>query len=308
MADYEERGALAGGCYKDGQPICVLRNEDYCDDGTWAAAHFLRATSDHELRSCTGGAGEVVIGRCANDVDFEWSGLQTSGQGPCSNHAGRCHDPSGFVEYDVTCTITTDLKSSLPTIYGKCGDRCVWSDKDCVDGEVYNKWDPACTSESVEIGSCFAGYAFCAISAEACLQKGEPFEPFLTHQETLDQIGVTCILSQLPSPTKSPIRFIPSSASNTSLAIRHSSGDVASVQNSNDNDNGLRLGLGAFAGLISGIAVGLGVLIGLIAYRMGIRSGTAIKVLNTTKTLKPMPSVEVEASSNEMEEISVLDE
>jgi len=288
--DYRE--GFAGGCYTQGQPICVYRDEPHCDEGTWATAHYLRANSGHPLRGCAGSLEDVVIGRCGDS-------------GRCANLPERCENETSFVERDLTCTVSLDLTDYSPVIYGRCGDdRCVWSlASDCLDAGVsesssYAKSSPECTSDVVEIGACWAGHAWCAASAESCNAPGEPYEPFYTHNETQEKIGVNCFLSLVPAPpsTRSPTKrptlrptLVPVQIKDVSvLAPVASPSDVAMAAefppsphpepsrldagSSSIRESEPSLPIAAVAGIVVGVATLVGLLVGVVAYRMGVRT------------------------------------
>ena len=184
--DYRE--GYAGGCYINAEATCVAQPEDYCDEGTFVSAHYLRANSGHPLRYCNGELENVVIGRCGDS-------------GKCSNLIDRCEDGSSFTAFDSTCTIILDLSTDKPTpvTYGKCGNRCVWSSENCLDGEEYIRNDPSCTADKVEIGACFAGHAYCAPSEKSCADKFTN-EPYWDHQTVQTKVKADCFLSKLPAP------------------------------------------------------------------------------------------------------------
>lgn len=309
--DYRE--GFAGGCYVQGQPVCVYREEPHCDEETWATAHWLRANSGHPLRGCAGSLENVVIGRCG-----------ASGQ--CANLAERCEDKASFIEQDPTCTVSQDLRDYSPVVYGKCGDRCVWSMSDCLDEGSYVSSTAECTSDIVEIGACWAGSAWCAVSAESCNALGKPYEPFYTHIETQEKVGVNCFLSLIPaqpttrkpskSPTQRPIKEMsiltpvaPPSAVNVAAEIVPPAYPEPSELEARANARQASPGLstGVIAGIVVCVAVLVGLLVGMIAYRLGVRTGDDKR---TRSTRAPMRSVSAkEGLENEVEDdISVLED
>lgn len=257
MSDFEDtsfRGGFAGGCLRQGQDACVAEPEPFCDAGTWKSAHWLRSNPGHALRYCAGQLASVPIGRCG---DSGW----------CANLAVRCDDPSSFVPYDPTCTITQDLAAPGPnmtfTTYGKCGDRCVWSPQDCLTGEDYVKNDPACTADQTKIGSCFAGHAFCAVSAAAC-----DGEPWLSHEQTAQEIGVNCFLAALPaepSPTPAPALVVPSVPSTTTTTPTGSTGAPQNSTTRMFDQSSVMIGV------VVGIAVVFGLAVGVAGFFLGVR-------------------------------------
>eukprot|EP00980_Cylindrotheca_fusiformis_P008474 scaffold1794_cov107-Cylindrotheca_fusiformis.AAC.1 len=198
------RAASAGGCYKNGKPICVEEpkddDDDICDEGTFQSAHYLRNQPvQDKLRMCSYSVKDVVIGRCGSDG----SDAAAAG-GMCSNLASRCDDPSTFIPHDGSCTTIRDKKNGHLTTYGKCNERCSWSEKDCADDEVWTKNDVNCTADKVEVGACFSGYAFCTVSSANCIN---PNITYLDYKEVQDTRGLTCFLSdpiETDSPTISP--------------------------------------------------------------------------------------------------------
>jgi len=270
MSTFEEmefRQGFAGGCYVNGTETCVAQPEDYCDEGSFVSAHYVRSNSGHPLRYCAGDLEDVAIGRCGDS-------------GKCSNLQSRCEDESSFVAFDPTCTTTQDLSflsnnnGMLFVTYGKCGDRCVWSSEDCLEGEAYTLNDPECTSEKVQIGACFAGHAFCAVGQKSCTQPNLPDEPFWTHQEVQQKIGANCFLSSLPGPPTSRPTWAPRTVSpaaapssyvdinpNNNSNVAASTLDENGILNSNSN-SGLRTGtlvaIVAVVAVVFGIAIGVG--------------------------------------------------
>jgi len=285
MSNTEYREGFAGGCFKDGKEICVHRDESYCDAGSWATAHYLRGNPGHHLRFCAYELQNVVIGRCGES-------------GPCSNLAERCKDEVSFIPYDPTCTVTLELTDFNPVKYGKCGDRCVWSSEDCGTGETFVQRDQECTSDKVEVGSCWAGSAFCAISKDSCSQEGQPVEPFLTHSETKEQIGISCYLSLVPDAPPPP-----SAAPKLNIALAPTPETSIRVPQSNRESSGMSTE--AIAAIVAGLAILTGSLMGLVAYRMGVLSFTGGQKTDVTDE-KPMASVEaVEHVIDDSEELSV---
>lgn len=263
----EYREGFAGGCYVNGTSTCVAEPVDYCDEGTFVMASYVRANKGHPLRYCAGELEHVVIGRCGDS-------------GECSNLPIGCEDETTWDEYDETCTVTMDLARTELTYvtYGKCGDRCVWSPNDCIEGEEYIPKSPECTADKVQIGACFAGHAFCAVSSESCTQSGLSDEPFFTHTEVQDKIGANCFLSRLPlpqttaPPSRSPWTRSPVAASTPST---FSPADAGTSPPNTDNNNGifgspweLSSGLfrsGGFVAIVAVVAVILGIIIGVSA-------------------------------------------
>jgi len=263
----EFRGGFAGGCYVNGTSTCVAEPEEYCDEGTFVMASYVRANKGHPLRYCAGELENVVIGRCGDT-------------GECSNTPYGCEDEFTWDGYDETCTVTTDLaKTELTYVtYGKCDDRCVWSPNDCIEGEEYIRKSPECTADKVQIGACFDGHAFCAVSFESCTQSGRQDEPFYTHQEVQDKIGANCFLSSLPSPpttappSRSPWTRSPAAAPTPSA---FGPADTSTSPPKTDNSEGIfgsawkiSSGLfqsGGFVAIVAVVAVILGIIIGVSA-------------------------------------------
>ncbi|KAL3940538.1 MAG: hypothetical protein SGBAC_004941 [Bacillariaceae sp.] len=270
------RSVYAGGCYKDGKPICVEQPKEYCDKGTFQSAHFLRANANAGLRSCTGAVENVVIGRCGDT-------------GQCSNLASRCDDPATFA-FDETCTTIRDKLNGVFVTYGKCNERCSWSPTDCTEDEVWINNDGTCTADKVEVGACFAGFAFCSVSSVNCV---DPYVPFLTHKEAREQKGVNCRLSELvptgvptvsPSPTLAPTRLPPPPPANPPQAFLE--------QNEPTTDS---LSTEGIVGLAIG-AVFLGVWISGSSYYVGRRRRQMIED-KATKTESVAPVANVNVSS-----------
>lgn len=303
-SDLQYREGHSGGCYKNGEEVCVHRNEDFCDEGTWATAHYLRANSGHPLRSCAFALESVVIGRCEQE-------------GRCTNLAENCEETTAFNPYDNTCTTTQDLRDYSPVTYGRCDDRCVWSDLDCIDGETYIRNDPNCTAEKVEIGACWAGSAWCAISSDSCNQAGEPFEPYLSHQETKDQIGVSCFLSKIPSaptpatvpPLKYDITLAPSAAPTTTNEIPLSTSETPTALPTVAEvvaKAGRPLSTGTVAAIAVAGAIVIGMLLGFLAHRSGQRSAKIDDKTAETHRKPPMQAVDtVDPIIDDDEELSI---
>jgi len=272
-----------GICYKDSELLCgVVEQQDYCDEGTWVPP-FIIAVSGHPQRTCAYYPYKVKIGRCGSKDD--------GSPGMCSNLASRCDDPSSFVSRDPTCSITHDgsytgdeaeqeLKISsywgnerYPfsqwTTYGSCNDRCVWSPDDCVEGEVYNNNNLACTANKVSIGACFSGYAYCVVSKDNCRTLEGRVEPYLSHQEVLDKFDANCYLADLgrvvspatPTPTSSPVVTQNLVSSPTINPTGNPTGTTPIVSASSDSDtlpveNSESKSIELSEGAIIGICVG----------------------------------------------------
>jgi len=277
----EFRKGWAGGCYVNGTSTCVVQPEDYCDEGTFVTSAFVRANKGHPLRYCAGDIEHVNIGRCGDS-------------GECSNLASRCADNTTFVEVDTNCTTTQDLSNDSLVTYGKCGERCVWSPDDCLQGENYTANDGNCTANKVRIGACFAGFAFCSVSPTSCNQPGLPEEPYWRHHEVQEIVGANCFLSALPeTPTMAPSRSpwtrtptmapmhggggVPPPSSNHDPSLPHHDGHGESSSSSPVNDDGrpsnggfLNVGYsdgmlptGGLVAIVAFVAVFLGILIGI---------------------------------------------
>jgi len=269
MEDMEYREGFAGGCYVNNTGTCVAQPEDYCDEDTFVTAHYLRANKGHPLRYCAGQLENVAIGRCGDS-------------GQCSNFASRCLNETTFVPFDPNCTITTDLSfegNGTSVTYGKCNDRCVWSEDDCLAGEVYVSNDEECTSDKVEIGACWAGHAFCAVGPKSCTQPGQQDEPFWMHHEVKENVEANCYLSSLPKPapppTLAPVRAVwtkaptrsPSEFTPTTLYTDTSNDTPTSVLDENGKHripfNNDMFQTGALVAAVAVFAIILGVVIGL---------------------------------------------
>ena len=143
---------------------------DYCDPGTFLAAHTLHANPSLFAWSCAR-REDVTLGPSGDS-------------GPCSSVGARCEDPATFRAVDPTCTVAVDLAAAAPVTYGRCaamygsslpllvfqsGDCCVWSAADCSDREVYVGDEVGCTVANVEVGACAVdGFAYCALIRESC--------------------------------------------------------------------------------------------------------------------------------------------
>eukprot|EP00980_Cylindrotheca_fusiformis_P024619 scaffold12169_cov132-Cylindrotheca_fusiformis.AAC.7 len=245
----EFRSAYAGGCYKDGKPICVEEPKDFCDEGTFQTAHYLRANGGTPLRYCAYNIENVIIGRCGES-------------GMCSNKASRCDDPSTFA-LDESCTTIRDKKKGLFTTYGKCDDRCSWSQDDCADDEVWTNNDDNCTADKVEVGACFSGYAFCTVDSANCIGA-----TYLDYKEVRDSPHeVNCFLSELVptnAPTISPAPTLRPVLPPTPIAQTPS---LSPTVKPPDENNDI-LSTGAIVGITIG-AVCLGLIISVASYYAG---------------------------------------
>lgn len=273
----EYRDGHAGGCLINGEETCVAQHGEFCDEGTFIAAHTFRKTSGLFQQSCYSRLDDVVIGRCGDS-------------GKCSNVMEQCADPSTFVAFDSTCTIILDMSTDKPTpvTYGKCatvpltawqsGDRCVWSSDDCSDGEVYVRDVPRCTADKVAIGACFAGYAYCAISQKSCVDQYSN-EPFMDHQEVQKKLNAFCYLADLPAPSKAPtppkapspkvIEHIDDSQSEASpelVDIKSNAERLNTIDSAESSTNGgldqtVLLIIVVISAVIAGIVVGVGTIV-----------------------------------------------
>lgn len=302
----EFREGYAGGCYVNGTATCVSEPEDYCDEGTFVMASYVRANKGHPLRYCAGELENVVIGRCGDS-------------GECSNTPYGCEDEETWDEHDETCTVTRDLGNAelAYVTYGKCGDRCVWSPDDCMEGEDYVRKSPECTADKVQIGACFDGFAFCAVSADSCTQSGLADEPFYTHRQIQEWVGAGCFLSSLPlpaetspQPTREPWNAMPAVAPTPSAFSPVDVGTTAPEQSSNDNgifgspwklSSGV-FQTGGFVAMVAVVAIILGIIIGVSAVYCSRKDDDSWKADKEhppvpTEIIDPRPDVEYAASS-----------
>jgi hypothetical protein len=309
----EFRDGFAGGCNVNGTLTCVAQPQDYCDEGTFVPAHFLRSNSGHPLRYCANDLESVVIGRCGGKC----TNLQSRCVDNDANDGGKvqCEDDDcnrvrsllPFIEYDPTCTTTQDLLNDEYVTYGRCGNRCVWSKEDCLEGEEYIQNDDKCTADKVQIGACFAGHAFCSVSKASCTQINLPDEPYMTHQEVKEKIGANCFLSSLPAPptespplhpTESPVLAAPAVGG---FAVFDEDGNpiVISSSNKNGGDGGGGLQMGAFVAIVAVVAVVIGAVIGVGAVRLSNKrkdqhaKNNAWKVDSTKQHTLPIEDIEM---------------
>ena len=298
----EYREGFAGGCYVNGTATCVAEPEDYCDEGTFVMSSYVRANKGHPLRYCADELEHVVIGRCGDS-------------GECSNVASGCEDEDTWVEHDETCTVTQDLDSDTDltyVTYGKCGDRCVWSPDDCIEGEDYIRKSPECTADRVQIGACIDGYAFCSVSADSCAQSGLSDEPFYTHRQVQELVNASCFLSSLPSPPRtSPPSRAPwttePGAAPTPSAFSPTGARTPLPHTNNNNPFKLSSGMlqtGGFVAMIAVISIILGIIIGVSAVFCSRKDNDSWKVDKEkehppvpTEIIDPCPNVEYAASS-----------
>jgi len=275
------RTVYAGICRRNDELVCGITEEPqdgYCDEGTWIPPHVV-ADSGYEHRTCAYYPRLQLIGRCGDE-------------GPCSNLAERCDDPSSFINRDPTCSITHDSRPNdedqiaawdsyfdsrdTPfsgfTTYGRCDDRCVWSPKDCQGGEIYVRNDPKCTADKVSLGACLDGFGYCTVSNSTCTNlDGITKEPYYSHDEFLEFLGVNCILGTLPpirskspptaAPTQTPTTMVPTSLP----TLMATEGTPTTVPSTIDNDTTLTQG--AVIGIAVSTAVVGGIFIGFLRSR-----------------------------------------
>jgi len=281
MGDYRE--GFAGGCYVNGTQTCVAQPEDYCDEETFVTAHYLRANHGHPLRSCAGELENVVIGRCGDS-------------GECSNLPSGCENETTWDEFDENCTTTLDYsieEEGTRVTYGKCGERCVWSPDDCLEGEDYVRNSPDCTANKVQIGACFAGHAFCAVGPAACTQPGQPDEPFWNFHEVKENVGARCYLSSLPAEEKlvastPPKKYFTPPPIPSPQIFDPSSIDVkGGIMESSFFSSGI-LQTGGLVGIVAVVAVILGIVIGVSTVYCNKKEDERWRV-DTEKEHPPVP-------------------
>jgi hypothetical protein len=278
------RTVYAGTCKKNDKLVCgVVEKQEFCDDGSWQPPHVV-ADAGQPNRICAYYPDTMVIGRCGLD-------------GPCSNLASRCDDPDSFIFRDPNCRITKDYGDESSSkfggkynTYGKCGDRCVWSPDDCLDGEEYVNDDIDCTADKVKIGACLDGFGYCTVSRKTCANvDGITVEPYYTHDAFLDKFDTDCYLADLPetpapvaptSPTFAPVlaptvqptnNFLPSDASN-------------------------KLSQNVIIGIVIGITLPVGMALGILAARY--RSNNTLPLVAATE--KSLPPMTIAVSSRDI--------
>ena len=277
-----KRTVYAGICKQNDKLVCgVVEKQDFCDDGSWEPPHSV-ADSGNPNRICAYYPDTMVIGRCGSD-------------GPCSNLASRCTDPESFILRDPNCRITKDYSDESSsnkfggkyTTYGKCGDRCVWSPDDCLDGEEYINDDIDCTADKVKIGACLDGFGYCTVSKKTCANvDGNTVEPYYTHDDLLDYSGTNCYLADLPETPKPaaptpPPTFAPPS---TPTAVPRTNNNSAPPNNATTSN---KLSQNAIIGIVIGLTLPVGIVMGILAARCRSNNKTQSVVI-TEKSLPPM--------------------
>jgi len=261
----ELRTVYAGICRRNGELVCGITEEPqdgYCDEGTWVPPHVV-ADMGYEYRTCAYYPRLQLIGRC---------GIE----GPCSNLAERCDDPSSFINRDPNCSITHDSRPNdenrvaswdsyfnsheTPfsgfTTYGRCDDRCVWSPKDCQAGEVYVRDDPKCTADKVFLGACLDGFGYCTVSNSTCTNlDGVTKEPYKSHDEILEDLGINCVLGSLPPiRSKNP----PTAVAPTQTPTRMVTTVPGTVDDGTALTQGTIIGIAIAVAVVGGILIGFG--------------------------------------------------
>ena len=214
----------------------------------------------HPNRICAYYPDTMVIGRCGEG-------------GPCSNMAERCEDPASFLPMDSECRITKDYgPSGKYTTYGKCGDRCVWSPSDCLEGEAYIRDDPSCTADKVKLGACLDGYGYCTVSANTCANlDGTTVEPYYTHSAFLEKFDTNCYLADLPktpapiAPSAAPV-LAPIAAPSMVQTMLPTHSPTSGVSAQNVKKSGLSDG--DILGVAIGTALVVGISVGFVASRI----------------------------------------
>jgi hypothetical protein len=269
------RTVYAGTCKQNDKLVCgVVEKQDFCDDGSWQPPHVV-ADSGHPNRICAYYPDTMVIGRCGSD-------------GPCSNLASRCTDPDSFILRDPNCRITKDYgdESSSKfggkyTTYGKCGDRCVWSPGDCLDGEEYINDDIDCTADKVKLGACLDGFGYCTVSRKTCTNvDGITVEPYYTHDEFKTKFDTNCYLADLPETPAPAVPTPPSTIASVPAPT------VPRTNNFAPPSATSKLSQNVIIGIVIGITLPVGIALGILAARY--RSNKTQPVAVTEKSLPPM--------------------
>jgi len=90
---------------------------------------------------------ELAMGNCAD--------------GTCSPNEASCGDLGPHTNNDTKNCQTKE------TLFGRCGNRCLWSPVDCEGNWVFPSED--CTCDKVEVGACEKdGSIFCSVSPDSC--------------------------------------------------------------------------------------------------------------------------------------------
>jgi len=297
-----KRTVYAGTCFQNDKLVCGVveeNNESLCDEGTWEPPHVV-AHKGHPNRSCAYYPDRMVIGRCDGP------------NGPCSNLASRCIDPSSFVVRDPDCRITQDYKyyeneninensnneinihidgvGIKYTTYGKCGDRCVWSPDDCLEGEEYINNDMECTANKVKLGACLDGYGYCTVSPTTCVNVdgSQTAEPYYTHDDFLEKFNTNCYLADLPDPPAPPTppTFAPIPAT---IALPTTTTTTNSIPISSSSNYANSIGGGGTSSTQSSSSLSQNSMIAIVivvALPLGVALGFIVAKLHSKKELE----------------------
>ena len=182
-----ERAYVLSGSCRVGSEIknCALNHEQCTPDSVFLSGRKTRAIG----QDCTA-TERILVGRCRD------SGL-------CAATHEGCLSGHHFARSDE-CTITIDLKTKLPTPYGKCEAPvttavfedekgfCAWDKSDCPQDYKWKRSVNACDCSQVRTGACqYKDEFICAVSADAC----DELQTFRTVQELMnDESLIDCRL------------------------------------------------------------------------------------------------------------------
>jgi len=136
--------------------------------------------------------------------------LKQCADGTCSPNNASCTD---LGLYDMNDTKTCLVEN---TLFGRCGDRCLWSPDDCVN-ETWKFPSQLCSCDQVQVGACKKdNQIFCAVSPAGCDDLSTWISPieikfttdircFLCREKTVPFTHYPVAVDNIePSPTRAP--------------------------------------------------------------------------------------------------------
>lgn len=235
------RSIQLGLCQEGGLGICAL-TRDHCPEGLpWASSRQLQSISRSHGGICleSGTVDSLYTGRC--------------GDGLCVSHSSACTLEATFEEESRSCTLfeqNTNLLTTDSTKFGKCGDRCEWSEEFCAAGEAWTKAiDSECLCHDVRVGACkFNDVYFCALNQNSC-DEASAFIDAKTLQGMSDAPDCRLCRAERNNSNGPPAAGAPSSSNQI----------VPSSESSSSLDT--KVIVGATLGGVAGVAVVAAVLV-----------------------------------------------
>lgn len=108
---------------------------------------------------------------CLREQFVREKSLGECADGTCSPNALSCGELSfNSVRNNGACFVNN-------TMFGRCGDRCLWSPDDCVN-EAWTFPSELCSCDQVQVGACRKDeLLFCAVSPDGCDDKSTWLSP-----------------------------------------------------------------------------------------------------------------------------------